>query len=234
MAEIEIIKRAITYFNKMVQGINPLTGEPVSSDDLIRNESISFCLAYVSLLLNQIIEKEESSASEPFLDKTSDAPKTIADKLEAFEFSETPISINDLVQRIQTLNLGKKLTSQLIIKWLEELSMLIKSEDGGNLSKPYFPTESGKTIGMMAFVNEGKSFVLFDQEAQHFIVDNIPSILSYGNALKENRGKPWLPEDDAKLKALYLKGTKIQVIAAEFRRSAGAIRSRLRHLGLVQ
>lgn len=234
MAEIEIIKRAKTYFDKMAQGINPLTDSPVSPDDLIRNESISFCLAYVSLLLNQIIEKEEIYASELPLEKAAATLETIADKLAAFEFSERPISINDLVQRIQALNLGKKITSQLVTKWLVELSMLIKNENNDNISKSYFPTESGKSIGMMAVANEEWKFVLLDNEAQHFIVDNIPSILAFYNATKENQGKPWLPEDDAKLKELYLKDTNIQEIAAEFRRSTGAIRSRLRHLGLVQ
>ena len=234
MAEIEIIKRAKTYFDKMAQGINPLTDSPVSPDDLIRNESISFCLAYVSLLLNQIIEKEEIYASELPLEKAAATLETIADKLAAFEFSERPISINDLVQRIQALNLGKKITSQLVTKWLVELSMLIKNENSDNISKSYFPTESGKSIGMMAVANEERKYVLLDNEAQHFIVDNIPSILAFYNATKENQGKPWLPEDDAKLKELYLKDTNIQEIAAEFRRSTGAIRSRLRHLGLVQ
>ena len=178
MAEIEIIKRAKTYFDKMAQGINPLTDSPVSPDDLIRNESISFCLAYVSLLLKQIIEKEEISAPELPLEKAAATPKTIADKLAAFEFSERPISINDLVQRIQAINLGKKITSQLVTKWLVELSMLIKNEDSVNIYKSYFPTESGKSIGIVAVASEERRFVLLDNEAQHFIVDNIPSILA--------------------------------------------------------
>jgi hypothetical protein len=187
------------------------------------------------LLLNQIIEKEEISAPELPLEKVVATPETIADKLAAFEFSEKPISINDLVQRIQALNLGKKVTSQLVTKWLVELSMLIKNEDSDdNIFKSYFPTESGKSIGIVAVASKERRFVLLDNEAQHFIVDNIPSILAFHNATKENQGKPWLLEDDTKLKELYLKDTKIQEIAAEFRRSTGAIRSRLRHLGLVQ
>jgi hypothetical protein len=47
-------------------------------------------------------------------------------------------------------------------------------------------------------------------------------------------GARWMVEDDLRLRELYQEGTPIAQIAREFNRTQGAIRSRLKKLGLVE
>jgi hypothetical protein len=47
-------------------------------------------------------------------------------------------------------------------------------------------------------------------------------------------GKPWKVEDDLLLRELFFKGTSVSQLAQEFSRTTGAIRSRLKKLGLVE
>jgi hypothetical protein len=45
--------------------------------------------------------------------------------------------------------------------------------------------------------------------------------------------QPWTPKDDAKLEARFRAKVRIRLLAKEFQRRPGAIRSRLRKLGLI-
>ena len=47
-------------------------------------------------------------------------------------------------------------------------------------------------------------------------------------------GKPWKIEDDLRLRELFFEGTTVVQLAQEFSRTTGAIRSRLKKLGLVE
>ncbi len=49
----------------------------------------------------------------------------------------------------------------------------------------------------------------------------------------ENAGKPWLSEDDAALLMMYKAGVSVPVIAKKYKRTRGAIRSRLVELGMA-
>ena len=51
--------------------------------------------------------------------------------------------------------------------------------------------------------------------------------------LPENAGKPWLPEDDVELLKLYKAGVSVTDIAKQYKRTKGAIRSRLVELGIA-
>jgi len=47
----------------------------------------------------------------------------------------------------------------------------------------------------------------------------------------ENAGKPWTTEDDMRLKEMYLAGKSEKELCGYFKRTRGAIRSRLNQLG---
>ena len=44
MTELDMIRRAQMYMEKLSHGINPLDGTPVAAGDLIRNGRMSRCL----------------------------------------------------------------------------------------------------------------------------------------------------------------------------------------------
>ena len=51
--------------------------------------------------------------------------------------------------------------------------------------------------------------------------------------LPQNAGKPWLTEDDERLKACFESGMTKKELCAEFERTPGSISSRLIRLGLI-
>lgn len=63
--DIELLKRAKNYIDDMSKGINAISKDKVSKDDLINNPRTSKCLFYVSCVLNDYLVKEEKKVSKP-------------------------------------------------------------------------------------------------------------------------------------------------------------------------
>ena len=55
MADLEKVKRAKMFLDRMSHGINPVSGLPVLPGDCVRRKEVSNCLRYVSGLLDEII-----------------------------------------------------------------------------------------------------------------------------------------------------------------------------------
>ena len=53
---LELLKHAKGYIEKLANGINPLTGEIVPDNELINNIRISRCLFYVNEVLGEVYE----------------------------------------------------------------------------------------------------------------------------------------------------------------------------------
>ena len=58
----EIMQRAKLYIDKLANGINPLTDEPLREDDIVNNVRISRCLFYVSGVLEKVTTRVGSLA----------------------------------------------------------------------------------------------------------------------------------------------------------------------------
>ena len=55
IVNLELLKHAKKYIEKMANGINPLTDEKIPDSDLVNNIRISRCLFYVNNVLGEII-----------------------------------------------------------------------------------------------------------------------------------------------------------------------------------
>ena len=58
MTEIEILRHAKSYIDKLAKGINPITDQAVNENDVVNNVRVSRCLFYVSDVLDKVIQKE--------------------------------------------------------------------------------------------------------------------------------------------------------------------------------
>ena len=61
---LELLKHAKEYIEKMANGINPLTGEIVPDNDLINNIRISRCLFYVNNILGEVLENASKKSKK--------------------------------------------------------------------------------------------------------------------------------------------------------------------------
>ena len=180
MTEREILERAKGYIDSLANGINPLTGEPVDESDVINNVRISRCLFYVSGVLDKVLHGEKNVI-----------PKNVkrefeisAEKLKEFQYSETPIYVSELVNRMSALvddEDMKKLQAKRITKWLVQSGFMEERVDSAGHTKKYV-TPAGTEVGLFQEERDSRHgrylVTLYSINAQRFIIDNIEAILA--------------------------------------------------------
>ena len=241
MTELEKMQRAKMYIDKLANGINPLDDLPAADSDVINNIRISRCLFYVSDILRQVIESngvqsKEKSGKKPFF--------LSADSRNQFSFSATPISISEITKRINDLvdvDTYKKLKHTDITSWLIEIHALevCSTADGKTVKRP---TEQGKALGISTEKRNGRNgeytVVLYNQETQQFILDNLDTVIatiSDKSAEKpENQGLPWTPAHEECLIDLFRKDVPVSEIATTLMRTEAGVRARLKQMGFIE
>ena len=240
MIELEIMQHAKAYLDKLAKGINPLTDREVSEDDVINNVRISRCLFYVSDVLRQVIENGGVIGTPP--KKGELAPYALPFEARSrYAFGEWPLSASQIAQRLNglvDLSNMQKLKTTSITKFLLQSGLLFE-EEGPSGKKNKRPTEAGWKLGISTQqrtgLNGDYSAVVYDQQAQQFILDNLDAIISINAApLHENQGKPWEPEEDAYLRRAFQTGVDVKDMSTELKRTRAAVRARLEKLGLTK
>jgi hypothetical protein len=184
MTELETIQHAKNYLDKLAQGINPLTNEPVPEDELVNNVRISRCFFFVSNVLRRVIE----NGGVETVQYQSNRPPFSMDYrlLEQFSYSEYPLGINQIVGRINDLvppDTTRRLTFAPIVKWLLEQGYLMEIEStiGDKVRHPKRPTPKGQQIGISTEMRNGVHgdyiAVVYNQCAQAFVVQHLPEML---------------------------------------------------------
>ena len=240
MTDLEIMQHAKGYLDKLAKGINPLTDQEIPEDDVINNVRISRCLFYVSDVLRQVIENggvigapAKKSALAPY-----DLP---FEERSRYAFGDWPLSASQIAQRLNELvdlETMQKLKTTSITKFLLQSGLLFE-EEGPSGKKNKRPTETGWQLGISTMQRTGQNgeytAVVYDRQAQQFILDNLDAIIAINaTPLHENQGKPWEPEEDAYLRQAVQAGVDVKDMSAELKRSRDAIRSRLKKLGLTE
>ena len=184
MTELEKIQYAKSFIDKLANGINPLDDTIVKDDDVVNNVRLSRCFFYVSDILRQVIEnggvKQKKGEFLKFY--------LSAEQISEFSFSEKPIPISEIAKRINALITNenmRKISYRDLTNWLLTVGMLFEETgyDGKIIKRP---TEQGNSIGISTEVRTGQRgeyvVVVYNQEAQTFIIDNIEAIvaLKYG------------------------------------------------------
>lgn len=236
MTELEKIERAKMYMDKLANGINPIDGTIVPDDDLINNVRLSRCFFFVSDVLRQVIENGETKAVVN--KKSKKRPLEILfEKRSQFSYSKIPIPASEIAKRINSLadnDNMKKLTYSGILTWLTEIGMMewTVTPDGKRTKRP---TKIGEETGISVEERMGNNgpyqVVVYNNAAQHFIIDNLDAILTAENMQTEMQGAPWTKDHDDCLIDLYKKSVPVSEIAITLKRSASAVRGRLKKLG---
>ena len=101
MTDLDIMKHAKGYIDKMANGINPLTDNPIDENDFINNVRISRCLFYVSGVLDKVIENGGQVVKQKAV-KKSDF-KLTKEQLSKYEFPPFPVSLSEIASRYNAL-----------------------------------------------------------------------------------------------------------------------------------
>ena len=236
MTELETLQRAKMYMEKLANGVNPINGTIIPDEDIVNNVRLSRCFFYVSDVLRQVIDNGGVTPQSNAKKKPFTLP---AEKCKDFAFSAEPITITEIVKRMNDLVACEnmiKLTTSVMLEWLLSIDALkIEPTSEGRSAKR--PTNRGGVLGIRTETRNGAngpySVVVYNQEAQQFLLDNIDAALELYHQKTENRGQPWSPEQDQCLRELYQKGVDMKEIAATLKRNTGAVRARLKKLGIT-
>ncbi len=178
--DIKLLLHAKDYIDKMARGINPLTSDKIPNTDLLNNVNISRCLFYVSDALDKMIKiqkRKDTKNKLPFyLDSAS---------LVKFEYSEEPISMSEIVKRLNRLINTEEMNSLNVIKvhdWLISINVLY--EEVVNDKKVKRPTSLGNDIGItletrMNLQGVAYKVNLYNKQAQEFIIDNFENLMDF-------------------------------------------------------
>ena len=188
--ELEIMIHAKTYLDKLANGINPLTDEALPETDIVNQIRISRCLFYVSDVLRQVIEKGGLKKAP----KAGKIPFELsAEQINRFQVFEQPIFISAITERINSLieneNM-RRLSHRSITAFLEREGYLVQYNDSQGKTKRE-PTDRG--IGLGISTEERNSLrgdykvVLYDQNAQQYILDHMNQIAEINQMSKKQQ-----------------------------------------------
>lgn len=236
MTEIELAIHAKTYIDKLANGINPLNDLPLPEGDIANNVHVSRCFFFISGVLQNVIDnglitQHNRAVRHPFV--------ISPEEKEHFEYSQDPITFSDIARRLNVAASGEgtpQLRYSAITFWLIETGMLdiLKSPGGADIKKP---TERGLEAGISIESRTGANgpydVIVYNEAAQHFIVDHIDDIVAAEKLRFEMQGKPWTKEDDALLKDMTGSGAPVHEVAVQLKRNISSVKSRMKKLGLT-
>ena len=237
MTELETLQRAKMYMEKLANGINPIDGSAIPDEDVVNNVRLSRCFFYVADVLRQVIDNGGTAPQKRIKKEPFSLP---VEKRKEYAFSDVPVTISGIVERINNLMQNEntvKLTTSVVLDWLVSIDALrIEPTTEGHSAKR--PTAQGAMLGIGVDTRNGVngpySVVVYDRAAQQFLLDNIDAALEINRQKTENQGQPWSPEHDQCLRELYQKGVDIKEIAITLKRNRGAVRARLKKLGITE
>ena len=184
MNELDAMRQAKQYLDRLARGFNPLTGEPVPEHELVNDVHISRCFFLASDVLRRVIERGGLEPGMPPR-KGEKTPFSISrEALLRFPYSEEPILVTHIANRVNELardERQKKLTGTAILNWLEQAGAVeqVTTETG---RKSRHPTGLGNARGITLqrrIGPQGEYFaVVYDRHAQKWIVDNMEAIIA--------------------------------------------------------
>lgn len=200
-AEVKILERAEMYLRKLSCGVNPVTDESLAENDACRQERISKCLAYVSAYLQQKLVSEFGMQSG-LVAKSPKQPKPrqnrefataelvlSPEELSKFEISQVPLSLSNVIRRINALiPADSKMMPLMYADVAEILSQegILLKEDNDKGKGSNLPTPRGEELGFSraeAVVHGHNAiYTKCNVEAQKFILDNIQKCIAQANA----------------------------------------------------
>ena len=213
MTELEKIAYAKSFIDKLANGVNPIDDTVIPDGDVVNNVRLSRCFFYVSDILRQVIANGgvDSAPQVNIVEKKSKKQPyyLLPEQAKLFEYSNVPITATEIFNRIMVIGPQegvKKLPKKNLTKWLISLGFL--EEVMVNEARVKRPTESGKEIGILQEERRGQYgnyfVVLYNRDAQQFIIDNIEAMLAFDEEKYKAKSVPEYgePLDEEQDKAL--------------------------------
>ena len=189
MTELEKLKHAKDYMDKLSNGIDPVSDEVLPEDTVLNNVDLSRCFFYLSDVLRKLIENNDFVVRQ-YPKKTQLTPFALPDDLRTkIEITETPAMIRQFTDRINKLvdeTVMQKLKVTALTTWLADNGFLY--EEIISTKKRKRPTKAGEELGIFSELHEGRYggylAILYKESAQRHIVSNLDQIIAISNGVE--------------------------------------------------
>lgn len=179
MTELEMLRRAKLYMDKLAQGSDPITGDELPEDSVLNQVQLARCFFYVSGILQQVIDNGGYVGSKP---KRSNF--VLTQKMLRLLPSKRPLRISEFAAMLAAAAddpNAKRPSTTVITDWLISKGFMEKTMDSERKSKR-LPTETGKQIGLYTETRQGQYgeylAVYYNREAQQFLLDHLEEIFA--------------------------------------------------------
>ena len=185
MTELDILIHAKDYIDKLAQGIDPISGHEVPEDSVINQARLVRCFFYVSSVLQQVIDNGGAVVQQPSK-KRGRAYFHLTDEMRnQVVYSSEPIMIRRFLQQLNEMidsETTRQLSATTVTGWLVEKGFLsVDTDEKGRNRK--LPTQTGLEIGISQENRVGDYgeyvAILYNEQAQHFIIDHMEDILDW-------------------------------------------------------
>lgn len=244
MTELEKLAAVKVVVEKLADGINPITNLPILHDSVINDINMCRYFCYIADILSCIIKNNGGYSFQNT--RTKLPPFYIdADELNSFKFYEHPVVLSKLASQLNSLvdsSKMRRISPQTLAGFLADEGLL-KEEKLPNGKYMKLPTPSGREIGISTKVlglgGEGYVAVLFNKNAQQYLIENLPRFLhqrdvSLGlkKTIDNQPQEEWTSVQDATICELFGNGFSIAQMAQAMKLPTSVIISRLKFLGL--
>ena len=180
MTELETMRRAKMYMDKLAGGIDPITDTALPQDTALNNDRLSRCFAYVSGVLDRVI----ANGGEVGATVKSVEFSITAEQLSRIDVSEEPLRITQFTELINNevkQPQMKKLATTVITNWLLIKGYLEKRQMKDGKSHRV-PSQKGMAIGLSTHTWQGTYgeylAVLYSADAQRFVLDHLQQMIA--------------------------------------------------------
>lgn len=180
MTELEKMKRAKTYIDKLANGVDPISDMETESGSVLDNIRLSRCFFYVSEILSEVIENGGvvNAYGEKAKFYITDEQKT------NIAVTDDSVGVNELAKRINAAIDSARMqgaTGVKINNWLSEQGYLRVETLGEKQIKVAAAKGEDNGINTVDITTpDGRKFKknVFSKQMQQYIIDRINIILS--------------------------------------------------------
>lgn len=175
------MKRALEYIEKLADGTDPITDEPITAGGVYDNVRLCRCFYYVADVLKRVIanggEVGKRQKAGYIFDKT---------EMQQVAVSEKPLALTRFIEHIHNqIGVEKaKIPRKIVADWLMEKGYLIERQIGGGAKK--IASAQGNAIGMSNEEVQGPHgsyiAVYYNADAQELILNRLEEIFGGSEA----------------------------------------------------
>lgn len=194
MKQLDVIRHAKEYLEKLNQGIDPISGNYVPDDSLVRQTPMHQCFYYCANNLSLILQGDGEDI-RVFFSLTEEQKKQLSPAKEAISITTFLERVNAWVDKSEMIQLAPLTVNN----WLQQQGYLEPTAANGNKKQP---TNEGQVLGITSkTINSSKGtyqILLFNTQAQQFLIDHIDDISAFRHQTAAS-GKKKIPLKDPKL-----------------------------------